>query len=275
MEGIFEKVMESKEFLSAYVQQIPSYAIVTGTGMGSLEQALTDAVEIPYSDIPHFPTSSVASHRGSLFIGNLEGQPVILLSGRFHYYEGYDPAELTFPIRVAKALGATNLIMTNAAGGLNPHFTEGDIVLVTDHINLMPAHPLRGPNDDRLGLRFPDMMQAYDPSMTEALQQLALQMNISVKSGVYLALQGPSLETPAEYRMARMLGADLVGMSTVPEVIVARHEKMKVVVFSIVSNVCFPTSRLTETTLEAVIEVVGKSSGTISSLLKMYFSRLS
>jgi purine-nucleoside phosphorylase len=275
MHDLFDKIGQATTYLSAFIQKKPAIAILTGTGMGSLEQALTDAIELPYSQIPHFPVSSVSSHRGSLFFGILEGQPVMLLSGRFHYYEGYEPVELTFPVRVARALGATHLIMTNAAGGLNPHFSEGDIVLVSDHINLMPSHPLRGVNDDRLGLRFPDMMHAYDPDLQAEFHQLAMEMNICLRSGVYLALQGPSLETPAEYNMARLLGADLVGMSTVPEVIVARHEKMKVTVFSIVSNVCFPPSRLTETTLESVLEVVGKSAGTISSLLKMYFSRLS
>lgn len=274
MAHLYNRIQEAKQFLEKQFTTPPHTAIIAGTGMGELAARMEDKIEIFYRDIPHFPETSVESHKGSLLYGYISGCPVLFFSGRFHYYEGYDPTEVTFPVRVASALGAAHLIMTNAAGGVNPHYSEGDLVLLSDHINLMPGHPLRGFNDQRLGLRFPDMLQAYDSEKRTTFQELARKMNISLKSGVYLALQGPSLETPAEYKMIRLLGADLVGMSTVPEVIVARHEQMKVTVFSIVSNVCYPPDRLKETTIESVIRVVNQSSETLSALLYQYFSTL-
>lgn len=274
MISLFDKIQESKTYIERILIPEAKIAVVLGTGLGDFAQSLTDIIEIPYSEIPHFPVSTVASHQGKLVFGYKSGVPVVVMAGRFHYYEGYSAAEITFPMRVLKALGVEKMILTNAAGGINPHFNEGDIVQVTDHINLMPEHPLRGFNDERLGLRFPDMLQAYDAEMILSFGKIADNLGLSLKQGVYLGLQGPSLETPAEYKMARIMGADILGMSTIPEVIVAKHAGIKVAVFSIVSNVCFPKSAITETTVEAVISTVMKSVGRLQLLFDAYFERM-
>lgn len=274
MENLYDRVTESKEYIRSFVKTGADRAIILGTGFGDYTHSLTDQVEIPYKDIPHFPVSTVQSHSGKLVFGYKSGIPLVIMSGRFHYYEGYSAKELTFPVRVFKALGIKHLIMTNAAGGINPHFDEGDIVIINDHINLMPDHPLRGANDDRLGLRFPDMLNAYDAEEIKKFQDIGKKANINIKNGVYLGLQGPSLETPAEYRMAHILGADLIGMSSVPEVIVARHEGMTVTAFSIVSNVCFPASNISVTTVEDVIAVVNKSAVNLQKIFNKYFEKL-
>ena len=274
MISLFDKIQESKTYIERIMIPEAKISVVLGTGLGDFAQSLTDIIEIPYSEIPHFPVSTVASHQGKLVFGYKSGVPVVVMAGRFHYYEGYSAAEITFPIRVLKALGVEKMILTNAAGGINPHFNEGDIVQVTDHINLMPEHPLRGFNDERLGLRFPDMLQAYDAEMVLSFGKIADTLGLSLKQGVYLGLQGPSLETPAEYKMARIMGADILGMSTIPEVIVAKHAGIKVAVFSIVSNVCFPKSAITETTVEAVIATVMKSVGRLQLLFDAYFERM-
>lgn len=274
MISLFDKIQESKTYIERILIPEAKISVVLGTGLGDFAQSLTDIIEIPYSEIPHFPVSTVASHQGKMVFGYKSGVPVVVMAGRFHYYEGYSAAEITFPIRVLKALGVEKMILTNAAGGINPHFNEGDIVQVTDHINLMPEHPLRGFNDERLGLRFPDMLQAYDAEMILSFGKIADNLGLSLKQGVYLGLQGPSLETPAEYKMARIMGADILGMSTIPEVIVAKHAGIKVAVFSIVSNVCFPKSAITETTVEAVIATVMKSVGRLQLLFDAYFERM-
>ena len=274
MISLFDKIQESKTYIERILIPKAKIAVVLGTGLGDFAQTLTDIIEMPYSEIPHFPVSTVASHQGKFVFGYKSGVPVVVMAGRFHYYEGYSAAEITFPIRVLKALGVEKMILTNAAGGINPHFIEGDIVQVTDHINLMPEHPLRGFNDERLGLRFPDMLQAYDAEMIISFRKIADNLGLSLKQGVYLGLQGPSLETPAEYKMARIMGADILGMSTIPEVIVAKHAGIKVAVFSIVSNVCFPKSAITETTVEAVIATVMKSVGRLQLLFNAYFESL-
>ncbi len=271
---LHDKIQESVKFIQSRVKTGADYAVILGTGLGSFAKSVTDQIAIPYHEIPYFPVSTVQSHSGEMIFGYKSGIPVIILSGRFHYYEGYTAAEITFPIRVLKALGIKHLIITNAAGGINPHFKEGDIVSVTDHINMMPDHPLRGQNDDRLGPRFPDMMEAYDKSSILSFNKYATELRLDLKTGVYLGLQGPSLETPAEYKMAHILGADMVGMSTIPEVIVARHSEMKVSAFSIISNVCFPTSVLTPTTVEQVISVVNKSGDQLKKLLDRFFEKV-
>lgn len=273
MNELYDRVNESAEYIRSLVKTGADHAIILGTGLGDFGNSLTDRFEIAYEDIPYFPTSTVQSHSGKLIFGYKSGIPVIALSGRFHYYEGYSAKELTFPVRVLKALGISHLFLTNAAGGINPQYKEGDIVIIKDHINMMPDHPLRGHNDERLGLRFPDMLHAYDPEEIMIFENLAKKANIKLRTGVYLGLQGPSLETPAEYKMAHILGADLVGMSSVPEVIVARHENLKVTAFSIVSNVCFPSSAITKTTVEAVISVVNGSAVHLQKLLNKYFDQ--
>lgn len=274
MISLFDKIQESKKYIDSILISNAKIAVVLGTGLGDFAHSLSDITEIPYSKIPHFPISTVESHQGKLVFGFKSGVPVIVMAGRFHYYEGYSAAELTFPIRVLKALGIKKMIMTNAAGGINPHFNEGDIVQVTDHINLMPDHPLRGHNDERLGLRFPDMLNTYDREIIQTFQKIAVNQGITLRQGVYLGLQGPSLETPSEYKMAHIMGADVLGMSTIPEVIVAKHAGIKVAVFSIVSNVCFPKSALTETTVETVIATVMKSVEKVQLLFDVYFEQM-
>jgi len=271
---LHDKIQESAKFIQSRVKTGADYAVILGTGLGSFAKSVTDQIAIPYHEIPYFPVSTVQSHSGEMIFGYKSGIPVIILSGRFHYYEGYTAAEITFPIRVLKALGIKHLIITNAAGGINPYFKEGDIVSITDHINMMPDHPLRGQNDDRLGPRFPDMMEAYDKASILSFKKYAAELRIDLKTGVYIGLQGPSLETPAEYKMAHILGADMVGMSTIPEVIVARHTEMKVSAFSIISNVCFPASVLTPTTVEQVISVVNKSGDQLKRLLDRFFEKV-
>ncbi len=275
MTSLYGKVQESVVFIASKFKKNAEYVIVLGTGLGEFTNEIYDQIVIPYHEIPHFPVSTVQSHNGQLIWGTLAGVPVLVMAGRFHYYEGYTAAELTFPIRVFKELGIIHIILTNAAGGINPHYDEGDIIIVHDHINMMPDHPLRGKNDERMGPRFPDMMNAYDNVKIQKFKKLAQSLNFTLKEGVYLGLQGPSLETPAEYKMAHILGADVVGMSTIPEVIVARHCGMSVTVFSIVANVCFPKSKLTETTIEEVIAVVNRSAGTLKVLIYKYFEKLS
>lgn len=271
MDNLFDRIDVATLFIKSKIGECHAkFGIVLGTGLGGFTDHLTDAIQINYSEIPYFVSSSVESHKGCLIYGKSNGQHVVVLSGRMHYYEGYTAKEITFPIRVLKALGIEQVIITNASGGVNPHFNEGEIVIITDHINFLPDHPLRGKNDDRLGLRFPDMMEAYCQKSIQRLVSIAVQKSITTKTGVYLALQGPSLETPAEYKMANIMGADLVGMSSVPEVIVARHCEMSVLAISIVSNLCYPKSAISKTTLEEVIQVVGKSSDNVNILIAEY-----
>jgi purine-nucleoside phosphorylase len=270
---LFDRIEEAKQYISTIFPSDARMALVLGTGLGEYANGLNDAISIPYIEIPHFPISTVEGHAGKLIYGFRQGIPIIVMAGRFHYYEGYSSQQVTFPIRVLKALGIDEIILTNAAGGLNPHYNDGEIVCVSDHINMMPDHPLRGYNDERLGLRFPDMLNAYDQGLRSEFHSLADKIGMRLKSGIYLGLQGPSLETPAEYKMARTLGADILGMSTIPEVIVANHAGMKVAVFSIVSNLCFPSSKLTVTTLEDVISVVNKTSVQLASLLDAFLEK--
>ncbi len=218
----------------------PKVGIVLGTGLGALAKEIEVSAQMAYEDIPHFPTSTVETHAGELVLGTLAGKPVIALSGRFHYYEGYTLQQVTFPVRVAKALGIKALVVSNAAGGLNPQFRAGDLMVITDHINLMGDNPLIGPNDDRLGPRYPDMCEPYTRSLVELAESVALSKGITLRRGVYLACSGPCLETRAEYRFMRTIGADAVGMSTVPEVIVAVHAGLKVLGFSAITDECFP-----------------------------------
>ncbi len=219
---------------------VPRIGIVLGTGLDGLAGRIDAVAKISYSDIPHFPEATVDGHAGELILGTLAGKPVAALSGRFHYYEGYTLKQVTFPIRVAKALGITSLVVSNAAGGLNPQFEAGDLMVITDHINFMGDNPLIGPNDEALGPRYPDMCDPYTREYIQMAETIALSKGIKLQRGVYLGCPGPSLETRAEYRMMRLLGADAVGMSTVPEVIVAVHAGLKVLGFSAITDECLP-----------------------------------
>lgn len=215
---------------------MPKVAIVLGTGLGELATQITDRQEIPYQEIPNFPVSTVEGHSGKLIIGKLGRTKVFAMQGRFHYYEGYSMKEVTFPIRVMKELGVETLLLSNAAGGMNPDFEIGELMIIRDHINLFPEHPLRGKNFDELGVRFPDMSKAYDPELRENAKLIAKKHGIRVKEGVYVGTQGPSFETPAEYKYFATIGGDAVGMSTVPEVIVAVHAGIKVFAMSIITD---------------------------------------
>ena len=214
----------------------PETGIILGTGLGHLADEITEKIEIPYEQIPHFPLSTVEGHSGKLIFGKLGGKEVLAMQGRFHYYEGYDMKQVTFPVRVFKAMGVKTLFVSNAAGGMNPDFKVGDIMIITDHINLFPEHPLRGKNHEELGTRFPDMSEAYSPRLIAKADEIAERCGIKVQHGVYVGTSGPTFETPAEYRYFRRIGGDAVGMSTVPEVIVARHGEMEVFAISVITD---------------------------------------
>jgi purine-nucleoside phosphorylase len=233
------QIDEIARFIRSRVEYPLSTAIILGSGLGELARAVTDPIVIPYEIIPDWPVSTVIGHKGSLVIGKMEGQDVVVMQGRVHYYEGYSMAQVTLPVRVFKRLGVNNLIVTNAAGAVNPAFEPGDLMLITDHLNLLGMaglSPLRGPNIEEFGPRFPDMSQAYDRQMNKLAREIAKEKGIVLHDGVYVCLAGPSFETPADLRFLRMIGADAVGMSTVPEVTVARHAGMRVLGISGVSN---------------------------------------
>jgi purine-nucleoside phosphorylase len=236
MSNILEKITESNKTIREYSDIIPDIAIILGTGLGALADEIENRVVIPYEKIRHFPISTVHGHSGNLVMGKLEGKPVIAMQGRFHFYEGYNMAEIAFPVRVMKRLGAKTIIISNAAGGMNRNFQRGDLMLISDHINLMGVNPLIGPNEEKLGPRFPDMSQAYNQKLISLAETIALEDGIKLHKGVYAGLTGPMLETPAEYRMLIKMGADAVGMSTVPEVIVANHMGMRVLGISCITD---------------------------------------
>jgi len=264
---MINNLKESKKYIESITDIKPHLAIVFGSGLSSEELLEETFIKIPYKDIPHFPISTVQNHKGELVIGRRKGVNIYLFSGRFHYYEGYSAQEVTYPIRLLQVMGAKQLVLTNAAGGINPNFDAGDVILLKDHINMIPDHPLRGPNFDELGTRFPDMSKAYTPEFREQFLEIAKKINYNLKEGVYLALQGPSLETPAEYSMIYRMGSDLIGMSTVFETIVAVHGGMKVAGFSMVSNECYPPERIRETTHQDVVKTVAKSEPILMNLL--------
>lgn len=253
---LFEHIQEALAFIRTKTAMQPRFGIVLGTGLSTLADEIEPVVTIPYGEIPHFPVSTVQSHAGKLIFGRLSGQDVVAMAGRFHFYEGYSMQQVTFPIRVFKALGVETLILSNAAGSTNANIEAGDLVFIRDHINLQADNPLRGPNDERIGPRFPDMLHAYDPDLIWKALDLARQHDIRAHSGVYVALQGPNLETPAEYQFMNRIGADVVGMSTVPEVLTARHMDMKVFAVSVVSNKCYPIEEIRKTTVDDVIAMV-------------------
>ena len=237
---LFDRIQEATGVVRRRTKLRPDVAIVLGTGLGGLAAEIEVEAAIPYEDIPGFPLSTVESHAGRLLLGRLGQRPVVAMQGRFHRYEGYDLAAVTFPVRVMQALGARVLFVSNACGGMNPLWSPGDLVLLSDHINLLGDNPLIGANDDRLGPRFPDMSAPYDPELRALARATALELGITLREGVYVAVPGPNLETRSEYRMLRMMGADVVGMSTVPEVIVAVHAGMRTLGISIITDQCLP-----------------------------------
>lgn len=231
-----ETIQEATTYIQSKISTNPTIGLILGSGLGELADQIENPVKISYTDIPHFPTSTVAGHKGQLVMGTLEGQDVIAMQGRFHYYEGYSMEQVTFPVRVMKQLGVESMIVTNAAGGINKTFKPGDLMIITDHINQMGTNPLIGPNNDQLGVRFPDMSQIYDREYIEYAAGCAEEIGLHVKKGIYVGNTGPVYETPAEVNMLRTLGADAVGMSTVPEVTVAGHAGIRVLGVSCISN---------------------------------------
>lgn len=232
---MYEKIQETASWLKERMKTSPKTAIILGTGLGQLASEITDSYEFSYKDIPNFPVSTVEGHAGCLIFGKLGGKDIMAMKGRFHYYEGYRMEEVTFPIRVMHELGIETLFVSNASGGMNPEFKIGDLMIITDHINFFPEHPLHGPNFPT-GPRFPDMHEAYDHTLIAKADEIAKEKGIRVMHGVYTGVQGPTFETPAEYKMYRILGGDAVGMSTVPEVIVARHSDIKVFGVSVITD---------------------------------------
>jgi purine-nucleoside phosphorylase len=248
-------------------------AIILGTGLGGLAADIVVETVIEYHELPDFPPSTVESHRGRLLCGTLGGKTVVAMQGRFHRYEGYSMQQVTFPVRVLRALGADTLIVSNACGGMHPLWAPGDLMLISDHINLLGDNPLIGPNDDTLGPRFPDMSAPYDAALRALAREVASQQGLTLREGVYVAVQGPNLETRAEYRMLRGLGADVVGMSTVPEVIVALHGGMRVLGLSIITDQCLPDA-LEPATLDRIVAVARGAEPTLSAVVSGVIARL-
>jgi purine-nucleoside phosphorylase len=272
--SLFDRIQAAAEVVRARTTLVPEVGIVLGTGLGGLVREIAVESEVPYQSIPGFPLSTVESHAGRLLLGRLGGRPVVAMQGRFHRYEGYDLQQVTFPIRVMYALGARILVVSNACGGMNPLWAPGDLVLLSDHINLLGDNPLVGANDERLGERFPDMSAPYDPALRSLARAVALELGITLREGVYAAVPGPNLETRAEYRMLRTMGADVVGMSTVPEVIVARHQGMRTLGISIVTDQCLPDA-LEPADIGRIIETAGRAEPHLTRLTTHLVERLS
>lgn len=253
-----DKIRESATFLEGFLDDKPIIGIILGTGLGGLLNDIELIKEIPYQEIPHFPTSTVTSHKGKLILGRFGGKLVLVMEGRFHYYEGYTMKEVTFPIRVMKRVGIQHLLISNASGGLNPEFEIGDVMVLEDHIDLFPENPLRGRHEQAFGDRFPDMSEAYNKEMISLAFQVDQKNHTSLRKGVYAGVQGPNLETPAEYRYLRTIGADAVGMSTIPEVIVAVQSGMRTFALSAITDLCTP-GNIKKITLTDILQAAAKA----------------
>lgn len=270
---MLEKIQTASDFLASKMAKSPKIGMITGTGLGSLTERMEVDLRLPYEEIPHFPRSTIEGHKGTLVCGRLADKAVIGMEGRFHIYEGYPLQEVTFPIRVMAKLGVRHLLISSAAGGLNPRFQQGDLMMVTDHINLTGRNPLIGPNLDAFGPRFPDMSAVYDPNLIELGKETALESGVHLWQGVYVGITGPSLETPAETRFLKMIGADAVGMSTVTEVIVGVHCGLKIMTIVAITNVNIPDC-MGETTIEGVISAAEQAGLTLAPLWEKIISRL-
>jgi purine-nucleoside phosphorylase len=266
MLDLFDKLQEATAAIKKAWNRVPHAGIILGTGLGPLVKEIHEEASLDYADIPHFLRSTATSHRGRLVCGELNGLPVMVMEGRFHKYEGYHLKEITFPVRVMKAMGADLLVVSNACGGLNPNYRSGDIMVIEDQINLMGDNPLFGINDDRLGPRFPDMCQPYDFGLIQRALRIARQNDIVAHQGVFVAVAGPNLETRAEYRFLRNIGADVVGMSTVPEVIVAVHCGMRTVGFSVITDMCLPDA-LEPANVEHIIGIANAAAPRLTKLV--------
>ena len=272
--SLFDRIQEAAAVVRRRTRLRPDVAIVLGTGLGGLAAEIEVEAAIPYEEIPGFPLSTVESHAGRLLLGSLGKRPVVAMQGRFHRYEGYDLASVTFPVRVMQALGARFLFVSNACGGMNPLWSPADLVLLSDHINLLGDNPLIGANDERLGPRFPDMSAPYDPELRSLARATALELGITLREGVYVAVPGPNLETRSEYRMLRMMGADVVGMSTVPEVIVAVHAGMRTLGISIITDQCLPDA-LEPADIGRIIATAGRAEPSLTRLIVGLAERVS
>jgi purine-nucleoside phosphorylase len=272
--SLYDRVQAAAEVVGRSSATEPEVGLILGTGLGGLAREIAVDAAVGYAEIPGFPLSTVESHAGRLLLGRLGGRAVVAMQGRFHRYEGYDLQQVTFPVRVMHALGARTLIVSNACGGMNPLWAPGDLVLLSDHINLLGDNPLVGPNDDRLGPRFPDMSAPYDPELRALARAVALELGIVLREGVYAAVPGPNLETRAEYRMLRTLGADVVGMSTVPEVIVANHQGMRTLGISIITDQCLPDA-LEPADIGRIIATAGRAEPALTRLVTTLTERLS
>ena len=273
MENYTKKVLESADYLKAKIKKAPYVGMLTGTGLAESTQSLKISTSFEYERIPNFPVSTVESHHGRLLVGEIHGCAVMAMQGRFHLYEGYSPLEVTFPIRVMQELGVKTLILTNAAGGLNTEFNAGDIMLITDHINLTGSNPLIGPNEDRWGIRFPDMSAAYDKALLSIAVNVAQSTGVSLRRGVYVGLKGPSLETPAEIRFLKTIGAEAVGFSTVQEVIAAIHAGMRVLGLSTITNVHDPENPV-PATVEDIIEVANTAAPVLDKIIRKVVEKI-
>lgn len=271
--GLREAVDTAASVIRERFPQRPDVAIVLGTGLGRLAAEIDTHVAMDYAEIPGFPLSTVESHHGRLLCGTLGGKTVVAMQGRFHRYEGYSLQQVTFPVRVLRALGAETLIVSNACGGMHPMWAAGDVMLIADHINLLGDSPLIGPNDDRIGPRFPDMSAPYDVALREQARVVAAEAGIALREGVYVAVAGPNLETRAEYRFLRAIGADVVGMSTVPEVLVAVHAGMRVLGLSIITDMCLPDA-LEPATVERIVAVANRAEPSLTRIVRGVLERL-
>lgn len=264
---------EALQHIQSKTKMQPEYMLILGTGLGQLADEMDIETEIPYDEIPHFPVSTVESHAGKLLFGHLGGKEVVAMQGRFHFYEGYTMQQIVFPIRVLKENGANTLFVSNASGGLNSNYRRGDIMLIKDHINLLGDNPLIGPNDDELGPRFPDMSEPYTERLTDIAQTVALEENIFMHQGVYAAMSGPMLETKSEYRFLKLIGADVIGMSTIPEVISAVHMGMEVLGISVITDECFPDS-LQPVVIEDILEAAGMAEPKMTKVIIKVLEKL-
>ncbi len=271
--GLLEQLQETVQAIRAKVSDVPEVAVILGTGLGGLGEKIQNPRTIPYEGIPHFPRTTVESHKGQLVFGRIGKKPVVVMEGRFHVYEGYTANQVTYPVRTMRALGAKVLILSNAAGGMNPAYSAGDLMVIADHINLMGVNPLIGPNDDRLGLRFPDMSAPYDEKLIALAERIAKKASVRLHRGVYVAVAGPNLETKAEYKFLRGIGADAVGMSTVPEVLVGVHGGMRILGLSCITDVCIPET-LKPAVLEEILEIARKAEPKLTHLVSQVIEEL-
>ena len=271
--SLYDRIEDTAASVRQHSRVRPDIAIVLGTGLGELASRIELDASIPYAELPGFPLSTVESHAGRLLLGRLGSRPIVAMQGRFHRYEGYDLAAVTFPVRVMRALGARYLFVSNACGGMNPLWGSGELVLLSDHINLLGDNPLVGANDERLGPRFPDMSAPYDGELRALARKTALELGITLREGVYVAVPGPNLETRAEYRMLRMIGADVVGMSTVPEVIVAAHAGMRTIGISIITDQCLPDA-LEPADIERIIATARRAEPSLTRLVAAMVERV-